>query len=110
MYEVERYERLSRAASRLISTILPGTAYLLRGRAGWGTFLLLAWLTALIAWQPVILLPLEKITGADLRLDLLGAGSVPAMYGLKASAWIAMLVLPLIWLAGNAWRRKRKEF
>jgi tetratricopeptide (TPR) repeat protein len=110
MYEVERYERLSRAASRLSSTILPGTAHLLRGRAGWGTLLLLTWLTALIAWQPVILLPLEKITGADLRLDLLGAGSVPAMYGLEASAWIAMLVLPLIWLAGNAWRRSRKEF
>jgi tetratricopeptide (TPR) repeat protein len=109
MYEVERYERLSRAATRFISTILPGTAHLLRGRAGLGTVLLLAWLTALIAWQPVILLPLEKFTGIDLRLDLLGAGNVPAMYSLKASAWMAMLALPVIWLAGNAWRRKGKE-
>jgi len=110
MYEVARYERIARAANRLISTLLPGAAHLLRGRAVWGTLLLLAWLTALIAWQPVILLPLERITGADLRLDLLRAGSVPAMYGLTASAWIAMLALPVIWLAGNAWRRKRREF
>jgi len=110
IYEVERHERISRAASRLISTILPGTAHLLRGRAVWGTLLLLAWLTALIAWQPLILLPVERVTGADLRLDLLAAGSVPAMYGLKASNWIAMLALPVIWLAGNAWRRKRREF
>jgi tetratricopeptide (TPR) repeat protein len=109
MYEVERYERLSRAATRFISTILPGTAHLLRGRAGIGTILLLAWLTALIAWQPAILLPIESSTGIDLRLDLLGAGSVPVMYSLKASAWLPMLALPLIWLAGNSWSRRGRE-
>jgi tetratricopeptide (TPR) repeat protein len=109
MYEVERYEKRSRAAKRLLSAVLPGAAQILRGNAARGTLLLLAWLSCLIAWQPVVLLPLERITGADLRLDLLEAGSVPAMYGLQASTWMALLALPVIWLLGNAWRRKRRE-
>jgi Tfp pilus assembly protein PilF len=109
LYEVERYERLSRGASRLISILLPGSAHLLRGRAATGSLLLLAWLAALIAWQPVLLRPVEMIAGVDLRLELLAQGSVPAMYGLDPSSWLALLTLPLIWLAGNSWRRKRRE-
>ncbi len=109
LYEVERYERFSRAASRLISILLPGSAHLLRGRAALGSLLLLAWLAALIAWQPVILRPLELLAGFDLKLALLAPGIVPAMYGLNPSSWLALMSLPLIWLAGNSWRWNKRE-
>jgi hypothetical protein len=109
LYEVERHERISRRARRLISCLLPGAAQLLRGRVAWGLLLLLGWIAALVAWQPVILDPLERLAGLNLRLETLEPGPVPAIYSPDPFGLIALLALALIWLTGNAWRRKRRE-
>lgn len=109
LYEVERHERISRRTLRLLSCALPGAAQLLRGRTAWGVLLLLGWLTALVAWQPVILQPLERVAGLNLRLETLEPGAVPAIYSPDPFGLLALLALAPIWVAGNAWRRKRRE-
>ncbi len=109
MYEVARHERISRSARRLVSLLMPGAAQILRGRAMRGSLLVLVWLAALIAWQPIGLLPIQRFLGLDLRLDLLGQRSVPAIYDVNAFGLIALLTAIMVWLAGNAWRWRRRE-
>jgi hypothetical protein len=109
LYEVERHERLHRYGRRLLSTILPGAAQLLRGKAGAGVLLILAWLTTLIAWQPVILTPLERVTGAGLLLDALRTGSVPAVFNMNALGLVALVGVFVVWIAGNLWRWRGRE-
>jgi hypothetical protein len=109
IYEVEQHERRSRNGRRLLSTVLPGAAQLLRGRAGLGIFLLVAWFGSLIAWQPGVLRPVERFAGLNLRLDLLGPESIPAIYDLNPFTLIAVPVLLAVWLAANVWRWKGRE-
>ena len=109
LYEVERHERISRGGRRLVSLVLPGAAQLLRGRAGRGSLLVLAWLAALVAWQPIGLLPLERFVGLDLPLNLLTVRSVPKAYDLQPLGMLAVMLMVLIWFAGNAWRWRRRE-
>jgi hypothetical protein len=109
LYEVERYERLSRKSRLLTSIVLPGSAQLLKGRALGGTVLLLVWLAAWIAWQPVILAPLERLSGLELRLDLLRQGSVPVHFALHPFSLLALCSLPVIWLAGNLASLRRRR-
>lgn len=109
LYEVERHERISRGGRLLISLVMPGTAQLLRGRAGRGSLLVLLWLAALLAWQPVGLLPLERFVGLDLPLYLLATRSVPTAYDLQPLAIFAVMLMVLTWFVGNAWRWRRRE-
>ena len=109
LYEVERHERLRRISRKLASALLPGAAQLLRGRALGGTLLVLVWLAALIAWQPIALLPLDRLTGLGLRLDRLEAGHVPSMFGLDPFGFLALATVILVWLIGNAWRWRGRE-
>jgi len=109
LYEVERYERLSRKIKRWVSSLLPGAAQQLRGRPVWGTVLMLLWIAALLSWQPVILAPLDELFGLDLQLGLLKSAGVPASFNVDALAVAAMLGLPLIWILGNLWRWRGRE-
>jgi len=109
LYEVERHERIARGGRRLVSLVLPGAAQLLRGRAGRGSLLVLLWLVALLAWQPIGLLPLERFVGLDLPLSLLSSASVPKAYDLQPLGVLAVMLMVLTWFAGNAWRWRRRE-
>jgi len=101
MYEVERHDRRTRRARRLVSLVLPGSAQLLRGRTAAGVILLVVWLAALIAWQPRVLVPVEHLVGTQLRLDLLRSGSVPGVYALDPSGVVALAAAALTWLVAN---------
>jgi tetratricopeptide (TPR) repeat protein len=101
MYEVERHDRRTRRWRRLGSLLLPGSAQLLRGRTLAGVVLLVLWLAALIAWQPGILIPVERLVGTQLRLDLLRSGTVPGVYGLDPSGVLALVAAVLTWLLAN---------
>ena len=101
MYEVERHDRRTRRMRRLSSLLLPGSAQLLRGRTAAGVLLLIVWLAALIAWQPLVLVPVERLAGTQLRLDLLRSGSVPGVYALDPSGVVALLAAALTWLLAN---------
>ena len=101
MYEVERHDRRTRRMRRLASLVLPGSSQLLRGRTAAGVFLLVIWLAALIAWQPRVLVPVERLVGTQLRLDLLRSGSVPGVYALDPSGVVALAAAALVWLLAN---------
>jgi hypothetical protein len=109
LFEVERYERLSRRTKRWVSFLLPGAAQQLRGQPVWGTLLMLLWLAALLSWQPAILAPLDELLRLDLQLGLLDSAGVPASFNVNAMAVAAMLGLPVIWLMGNLWRWRGRE-
>jgi tetratricopeptide (TPR) repeat protein len=109
LYEVERYERRARKSRRLVSIVLPGAAHLLKGRAVGGSLLLLLWLAALIAWQPIAVGPLERMTGLDLQFDLLGLGSVPAIFSVNPLGVVALAAVLVIWVVGNFWGWRRGE-
>ena len=108
LFEVERYEWWTRNARRLVSFLLPGSAHLVGGRAGRGCLLLLVWLTALIAWRPSMLIPLEQLVGADLRLDLLWTASVPSQFSINAVAVLGIFLGLGAWIAGNSWFLRRR--
>jgi tetratricopeptide (TPR) repeat protein len=107
LYEVDRYERWSRGSRRVVSLLLPGSGHLLRGRTALGCGLLVLWFAALVAWMPGVLVPLERLIGVDLRLDLLRAGAVPGFFRLNGTAVLAAMVAVFVWLAGNVWRWRR---
>jgi tetratricopeptide (TPR) repeat protein len=109
MYEVERHERVTRNGRRLLSTFLPGAAQLLGGRTGWGVLLLLAWFAALVAWQPIVLRPLDQLAGLDLRLDILGPEHIPAIYSPNPFSLVALPAMLGVWFLANAWLRKGRE-
>ena len=109
LYEVERYERRSRFRRKLASLVLPGSAQLLRGRAGWGVALLLLWFAGVVAWRPDVLGPWETLIGLDLRLDLLGPSPVPAVYGVDVFGTLALASLLAIWLSANLWLWRRQS-
>jgi tetratricopeptide (TPR) repeat protein len=109
LYEVEKFERSSRRGRWSLSLILPGAAHLLRGRAAIGCALIFLWVAAIIAWKPVVIRPLEQLTGLQLGLDLLGSGSVPATFDLDPSGILALFVAIVVWVTGNVWRWRRRE-
>ena len=109
LYEVTRHERVTRAVRRLLSLVLPGAAQLLRGRAVRGALLVAAWLTALVAWQPGALAPLERALGVELVLEELRHGGLPTGYEFHPLAVIGLAGALLVWIAGNAWRWRRRE-
>jgi len=109
MYEVERHDRRTRRLGRLVSLVLPGSAQLLRGRTAAGVLLLVIWLAALIAWQPRVLVPVERLAGTQLHLDLLRSGSVPGVYALDPSGVVALAVAVLVWLLANLSALRMRE-
>ncbi|ANM28842.1 hypothetical protein ABI59_03310 [Acidobacteria bacterium Mor1] len=109
LYEVDRHERRNRTLRKLLSFLLPGSAHLLRGRSASGCVLILLWIAALISWQPSALVPLEQVAGADLRLDLLQEGVVPAAFVLNPTGVLALIAAVLVWFSGNIWRWRRRE-
>jgi hypothetical protein len=107
LFEVERYETRWRRLRRSFSVVLPGAGQLLRGKTVLGLILIVCWIAALIAAQPIVLLPVERFAGIDLQASVfLSAGTVPVAYGSNPLAFVALLGLLPIWLVGNVWRRK----
>jgi len=109
LYDVERHEWRVRAARRLASALLPGSAQLLRGRAVTGLVLLLAWVAAVAAFEPAVLGPFEHVSGLDLRLGLAGPGTVPALYRVNALTVLGGAAALAVWLAANGLPRRRRE-
>ena len=109
LYEVERYERGIRRGRKLFSVLLPGASHLMRGIAGRGCVLVFLWALALIAWNPIVLRPIERLTGLDLHFSMLRLGSVPAAYAMEPSAVLALIGAGMVWLAGNGWLWRRRE-
>lgn len=109
LYEIRRYERRSKALRAILGLLLPGARHLLRGRPAVGLALMLLWLGILIASQPWLLQPLERWSGIEFHLELLGSPSVPARYGMDPLAPVALLSLPIIWCLGLGWTRRRQE-
>jgi tetratricopeptide (TPR) repeat protein len=108
LFEVERYEKRWKRLRKLSSIVLPGAGQLLRGKTALGLLLIVCWIGAVIAAQPIVLYPVEKLIGVDLQAPVfLSAGSVPAAFGGNPLAFVAFVVLLPIWLVGNLWRRKR---
>lgn len=110
LYEVERYERRSKLARKLVSLLLPGTGHLLRGRMGRGLLLLLLWLGLLVAAAPALLEPAGRLAGLELRPELLRQpAEVPLAFGGDPLTLVALLALPVIWSLGNVGQRVRRE-
>lgn len=109
MFEVESYERRMRVVRGGIGWLFPGSSHVLRGRILVGCLFLVAWFTAVLMWQPISLLPLEKFTGFELRLDLLFSGAVPAAPAVSAAAVLGLVAAILIWITAVIGRGKRTE-
>jgi len=110
MYQVERHERRTRRSRNLSSLIFPGVGHLLRGRTVWGLALVVAWVAALVAIQPAWFVTAAGVINLELQPELLlGAGSVPVSLDTTPLALLAIPVLPVIWIMGNAWRWRRRE-
>jgi len=109
MFEVESHERRTRVVRAGIGWLFPGGSHVLRGRILAGCLFLAVWFTALLMWQPILLLPVEKATGFNLRLDLLYSGTVPASPAVNAAAVLGLAGAILIWLVAVVGRSKRAE-
>jgi hypothetical protein len=110
LYEVARFENLSRKGRRLVSLLLPGSAQLLRGKPGRGCLLVVGWLGALLALQPRGRAAMEALLGVRLiALDTLVPQPVPSGYYVAPLVLIAALIALLVWLCGNLWRWRGRE-
>ncbi len=109
MFEVDSYERRTRLVRIGIGWLFPGGSHVLRGRILAGCLFLTAWFTAVLMWRPVAMLPIEKVTGFDLRLDLLYSGTVPASPAVNAAAVLGAVGAILIWLIAVIGRSKRAK-
>ena len=109
MFEVESYERRLRMVRTGTGWIFPGGSHVLRGRILAGCLFLVAWFTTVLMWQPAALLPVERFTGFDLRLDLLYSGAVPASPAVNAAAVLGLLGAILIWLTAVIGRSRKSE-
>jgi len=107
LYEVERHERWTRSARKALSWFLPGMGALLRGHTLLGFALVVAWFVFFFAWQPVALQPLGALLNLDLRFDLLGTASLPAVFTVQPLALVGIVGLVSIWLGANVRRRRR---
>jgi tetratricopeptide (TPR) repeat protein len=110
LYEVERQERRTDRLRKLASLVCPGAGQILRGRTAVGLVLATAWIAALIAMRPALLGFPARLIGTDLRPELLvDSAVVPLAFSADPLGMIAVAALPLLWLAGNAWRWRRRE-
>ena len=109
MFEVESYEKRLRRVRAGIGWLFPGSSHVLRGRILAGCIFLVAWFTTVLMWQPLALLPVEKFTGFELRLDLLYSGAVPASPAVNAAAILGLVGAILIWLTAVIGRSRRRE-
>lgn len=109
LYEVERYEKSIRRGRRLFSLLLPGASHLLRGVAARGSALVFLWVLMLIAWNPVVLTPAERLAGLDFHFEMLRPGCVPAAFAIEPSAILALLGALVVWVLGNSWVWRRRE-
>jgi tetratricopeptide (TPR) repeat protein len=108
LFEIECYERRWRRVRKISTVVLPGAGQLLRGRTAWGLALVVLWLAGIIAARPAWLGSVGGLIGADPHASaFLRAGDVPVVYGANPLAFVALLALPVLWLIGNLWRRKR---
>jgi tetratricopeptide (TPR) repeat protein len=102
VYEVERHERNTRGVRRFLSIVLPGSGHVLRGKTGRGLLLIGIWLGLLISTAPE-LFALSSTGGLELSTDLLLPPEVPMRFDPHPGRYLAALLLPCVWLAGN-WR------
>jgi len=109
LFEVERHERRAKAFRRWLSLVLPGTAQLARGRALFGTLLLLSWLAAWIGTVPELIGMLDPLIGTGLRLDLLETAAVPAAWTVSALSILSAATGWVVWFLGNGWSLRRRE-
>ena len=109
IFEVERHERRTRRMLKLFSWMLPGTAQLSRGKALFGTLLLLGWLAAWVGTFPSLVGQLERLAGVGLRLDLLQATPVPAAWTISAFSILCAIAGVGVWSLGNGWLLRRRE-
>lgn len=100
LYEVERHERATRRARLLAAALLPGAPQLLRGKTGVGLFFLVLWFAALTSAAPEIL-SLGTEGSLSLSTDLLMPTEVPTRFDQNPMRFAAILLLPVIWIAGN---------
>ena len=71
--------------------------------------LLVLWFSAMLAWLPGMLRPLEILTGLDLRLDLIRASAVPPIYALSPVVVLGVTVAVTTWIVANAGLVRRRE-
>jgi hypothetical protein len=109
LYEVEQFDRRSRLARTVAAVVLPGSAHLLRGRAGRGSLLLVLWIMALLLCVPGGLLPLQRVLGVDLRFDFLRPGMGPGKYGVDPWMILAPPFALAVWILGNLGRSRARE-
>lgn len=109
LYEVEQFDRRNRLLRTFAAILLPGSAHLLRGRAGRGVLLVLFWLMALMLCAPGGLLPLQRALGVNLHLDFLRPGMGPGKYGIDPWMILAPPFAVAIWLLGNLGRIRSRE-
>ena len=74
-----------------------------------GCLLALLWIAALTTWQPGALGIVERVSGLDLRLDLLRPAALPAVFAVDGVAILGLATAAAAWLAGNAWWRNSRE-
>ena len=68
------------------------------------------WIAVLIAAWPAILAPAGELLDLGWHWSLPnGSRSVPVAYGTDPLGVFALLVMPLVWTAGNLWRWRRRE-
>ena len=109
LYEVERHQRRLRRWRRLLSALVPGTGQILRDRPGGGSLLLFLWFAAWFATWPLVLMPLDRMLGLDLRLDLLAPAAVPAMFHLEPVGFAGAVILVIVWCLANSWSWRERH-
>ncbi len=109
LYEVERNERRAAITRRLASLFLPGSAQVLAGRTLIGCAALIGWIAAWVVWQPAVLRPLERWAEIGPRIELMGGGSVPAVFIVQPFTVLALGFGLLLWLALNLRGLRRRE-
>ena len=71
---------------------------------------LFLWALALIAWNPIVLRPLERLTGLEFHFSTLcGSAAFRPPTSIEPSAVLALIGAAMVWLAGNAWMWRRRE-
>lgn len=108
--EVRIHGRRSARLRRAVSVLVPGAGHLLRGRPAWGTLLAVAWIASIVALRPLLAWTVGRLVGFELQPELLiGTRSVPVSTDVTPLALLAVPCLPLLWVAGNLRRPRRRE-
>ncbi len=80
-----------------------------RGRALFGTLLLLSWLAAWVGALPGLIGVLDPFIGTGLRLDLLETAAVPAAWTVSAVSILFAATGLIVWFLANGWSLRRRE-